>query len=126
MATKFRYSGPTLQLGHFGSVSDGQFIFVTDDELPGVINDARFTQVDSTSSDQRQVEIAFDEIGVFGPGTNKQSIRMPCSLYLTSIRAYVDYPQASAVVLDVNKDGTSILSTKVTVDASETTNETSA
>ena len=52
---------------------------------------------------------------------------MPYALTLTNIRANVNTaPTDAALIIDVNDDGSSILSSKLVIDASEKTSTTSA
>jgi hypothetical protein len=52
---------------------------------------------------------------------------MPCGITLTSVRANVNTaPVGSTIIVDINEGGTSILSTKLSIDASEKTSATAA
>lgn len=58
-------------------------------------------------------------------GTNKASFRMPYDFYVTEVRAAVaTAPVGSKVTVDINESGTSILSTKLSIDAGEKTSVT--
>lgn len=61
-------------------------------------------------------------------GTNKVVFRMPYAFALTSVKASVATAATGTDLLtvDVNKNGTSVLSTKLTIDASEKTSVTAA
>lgn len=61
-------------------------------------------------------------------GTDKCRFRMPYGFLLSEVRATVNVAQAAGTVLtfDVNKNGTSILSTKLTIDNAEFTSTTAA
>lgn len=60
-------------------------------------------------------------------GTNKAYCRAPHALTITDIRASLLTASSSgAVTIDVNKNGSTILSTKLTIDANEKTSETAA
>lgn len=61
-------------------------------------------------------------------GTKKVTFRMPYGMSLASVRASLTNPQVSGALLtvDINLDGVSILSTKLTVDNGETTSTTAA
>ena len=68
-----------------------------------------------------------DEITNLSVGTTKLTFRMPYALTLTNIRANVNTaPTDAALIIDVNDDGSSILSSKLVIDASEKTSTTSA
>ena len=60
-------------------------------------------------------------------GTTKETIRAPYAFTLTDVRISVNTaPTGSVLTVDVNESGTTVLSTKVTIDASEKTSETAA
>ena len=68
-----------------------------------------------------------DESTALTTGTAKITFRMPYAMTLTAIRASVNTASSSGVVtVDVNESGSSILSTKLTIDASEKTSTTAA
>ena len=60
-------------------------------------------------------------------GASKAYFRMPYALTLTEVRCSVlTAPTGSVVTVDINEDGTTILSTKLTIDATELTSQTAA
>lgn len=68
-----------------------------------------------------------DETTALGTGTAKASFRMPFAGILTGVKASVNTaPIGSALVVDVNESGVSVLSTKLSIDAGETTSATAA
>ncbi|RMH27825.1 MAG: hypothetical protein D6692_07150, partial [Planctomycetota bacterium] len=68
-----------------------------------------------------------DESTALTTGTAKLTVRVPFACYVTAVRASLTTASSSGVVtVDVNETGTSILSTKLTVDASEKTSTTAA
>jgi len=68
-----------------------------------------------------------DESTDLTTGTGKITFRMPYAMTLSSVRANVNTaPVGSTIIVDVNEGGTTVLSTKVTIDASEETSETAA
>lgn len=68
-----------------------------------------------------------DESTALTTGTAKVTFRMPFAFTLTSVRASVTTaPTGSVLTVDINEGGTSILSTKLTIDASEKTSTTAA
>lgn len=68
-----------------------------------------------------------DETTALTTGTAKVTFRMPYALTLTEVRASVSTaPTGSVLTVDINEGGTSILSTKLTIDAGEKTSETAA
>lgn len=68
-----------------------------------------------------------DETTAITTGTAKATFRMPFAMTLTDVRATLTTVSSSGVVtVDINEAGTSVLSTKLTVDANEKTSETAA
>lgn len=68
-----------------------------------------------------------DETTALSTGTAKRTFRMPYAMTLTEVRASVGTaPTGSVLTVDINEGGTTILSTKLTIDASEKTSETAA
>jgi len=68
-----------------------------------------------------------DETTALTTGTSKVTFRIPSDMTLTAIRASVTTaPTGSVLTVDVNKNGTTILTTKLTIDAGEKTSETAA
>ena len=68
-----------------------------------------------------------DETTALTTGTAKVTFRMPYAFTVTGVRASVTTaPVGSTVTVDINEGGTSILSTKITIDASEKTSTTAA
>lgn len=68
-----------------------------------------------------------DETSDLATGAAKVTFRMPFDFTLTEVRASLTTAATgSAVQVDVNQNGSSILSTKLTVDASEKTSTTAA
>ena len=60
-------------------------------------------------------------------GTTKAYFRMPYAMNLTEVRASVlTAPTGSVLTVDINETGTSVLSTKLTIDATEKTSETAS
>jgi hypothetical protein len=70
---------------------------------------------------------ASDESTDLTTGTAKVTFRVPRAFTLTEVRASVNTaPVGSTLDIDVNEAGTSVLSTVITIDASEKTSETAA
>lgn len=60
-------------------------------------------------------------------GTGKASFHMPFAMTLTGVKATVNTaPTGATITVDINEGGTTILSTKLTIDASEKTSSTAA
>jgi hypothetical protein len=68
-----------------------------------------------------------DETTAITTGTAKATFRMPFAMTLTAVRASVTTaPTGSTIVIDINESGTTVLSTKLSIDASEKTSTTAA
>lgn len=69
-----------------------------------------------------------DETSNLTTGTAKSTFRAPCAFRLTALRASVNTaPTGSTIIVDVNKNGTTVMSTnKLSIDASEKTSVTAA
>jgi hypothetical protein len=74
------------------------------------------------------VVAASDETTALTAGTAKITFRMPRAVTLTAVRASLTTAQASGNIftVDINEAGTSILSTKLTIDNTEKTSTTAA
>jgi len=74
------------------------------------------------------VVAASDESTALTAGTAKITFRMPRAVTLTAVRASLTTAQASGSIftVDINESGTSILSTKLTIDNTEKTSTTAA
>lgn len=60
-------------------------------------------------------------------GTAKRTFRMPFAFTLTSVRASLSTASSSGIpTVDINESGSTILSTKLTIDANELTSTTAA
>ena len=68
-----------------------------------------------------------DETSDLSTGTSKITFRMPYDFILSEVRASVNTaPTGSTIIVDINESGSTILSTKLTIDASEKTSTTAA
>lgn len=68
-----------------------------------------------------------DEVTALTTGVAKVTFRMPYAFTLTGVRASLTTaPTGSTLVVDINEGGASILSTKLSIDASEKTSTTAA
>lgn len=86
-------------------------------------------RVDLTAKPTECLVIACgDETSAITSGTGKVTFRMPYAFTVTSVRASLTTAQTSGTILtiDINESGTTILSTKLTVDNSEKTSTTAA
>jgi hypothetical protein len=70
---------------------------------------------------------ASDETTALTTGTAKVTFRMPYAFTLSAVRASVTTaPTGSTLIVDINEGGSTILSTKLSIDASEKTSTTAA
>jgi hypothetical protein len=71
---------------------------------------------------------ASDESTALTTGTGKVTFRMPYAMTVSAVRASLSTAQASGSILtvDINESGTTILSTKLTIDNTEKTSTTAA
>jgi hypothetical protein len=68
-----------------------------------------------------------DETTALTTGTDKVQFRVPYAFTLTDVRCSVNTaPTGSTIVVDINESGSTILSTKLSIDISETTSTTAA
>jgi hypothetical protein len=68
-----------------------------------------------------------DESSNLTTGTAKVTFRMPYAFTLTSVKASVNTaPSGSTIIVDINEGGSTILSTKLSIDAGEKTSATAA
>lgn len=96
-------------------------------------SDGRFRSKDDAGAEtQYALEVlaiaCSDEITALTSGTNKTTFRMPFALTVTDVRGSLTTAQASGSIftVDVNDSGTTILSTKLTIDNTEKTSTTAA
>jgi hypothetical protein len=85
---------------------------------------AREDHVHQRDSDVIVVPVG-DEASALSAGTNRVRFRMPFAATLLAVRASVNTaPTGSTLVVDVNEGGTSVLGTKLSIDATELTSAT--
>lgn len=91
--------------------------------------DALALKADTSAIPPKVVQLAAsDETTAITTGTAKITFRMPYAMTLTAIRASLSTAQTSGstFTVDVNEGGTTILSTKLTIDNTEKTSTTAA
>jgi hypothetical protein len=87
---------------------------------------AREDHVHQRDSDVIVIPVA-DESTALTTGTAKVSFRMPFAATLLAVRASVNTaPTGSTLIVDINEAGSSVLGTKLSIDASELTSTTAA
>lgn len=73
------------------------------------------------------LDISRNESTALTTGTGKFTFRLPFAFEISEIRASVTTaPTGASIIVDVNESGTSILSTKLSIDAGEKTSATAA
>ena len=81
----------------------------------------------SSASTQAIIIAVSDESTALTTGTNKVRFRMPYAFTLSEVRSSVNTaPTGASLIVDINEGGASILSTKLSIDATETTSTTAA
>ena len=98
-------------------------------------SNSQFLVCDSTDADGNKYDFnttsfvvaCSDETSDLETGDDKAQIRLPFQFELTSISANVNTaPTGSTISIQVQEDGSDILSTPITIDVSETTSESAA
>jgi len=98
-------------------------------------SNSQFLVCDSTDADGNKYDFnttsfviaCSDETTDLETGDDKAQIRLPFQFELTDITANVNTaPTGSAISIQVQEDGSDILSTPITIDVSETTSESAA
>lgn len=115
----------------FINVAEGFTFWVKDENIFLVATTASTFQQFSTSTPANPTESIIiacsDETTALTTGTAKVTFRMPYAFTLSEVRASVTTaPTGAALTVDINESGTTILSTKITIDISEKTSETAA
>jgi hypothetical protein len=104
----------------------------TDGVDPGQVDDALdqlATRVVAAEDSPEDIIIACsDETTALTTGTAKVTFRMPYTMTLDQVRASLSTAQSSGSIftVDINDGGTSVLSTKITIDNTEKTSTTAA
>lgn len=133
-------SGNTFEVvtGISDAVVEGDVIETFTSTLPGsgiggqlavtIVVDDGNSFLDTTYRPVEAIGLALsDESTAITTGTAKITFRMPYAFNVTEVRANLNTASSSgAVQVDINEGGTSILSTKLTIDASERTSESAA
>ena len=101
----------------------------------GVGSNSQILVCDSTEADGNKYDYnttsfviaCSDETSDLTTGDDKAQIRLPFQFELTSVSANVNTaPTGSTISIQIQEDGSDILSTPITIDASETTSETAS
>jgi len=101
---------------------------VTAISIPSDTNAVKFLNTDGTFKGPKESFIIkiTDDATALAAGTGKGYFRMPYAISLESVRASLATAQTSGsiVTVDINKNGSTILSTKITLDNGEATSTT--
>jgi hypothetical protein len=93
-------------------------------DRPSEANFADF--VDTATQVELMLDVG-DQTTNLTTGVAKKTFRMPFAMTLTGVRASVSTaPVGSTIVVDINEAGSTILSTKLSIDAAEKTSTTAA
>ena len=109
------------------SSNNNKLYFKTDGNLYKLDSSGTETEIGASSSLTQAIVIsASDETTALTTGTAKATFRLPYSFTLTSVKATLTTAGSGVnlVTVDVNKSGGTILSTKLTFDATEKTTTT--
>jgi hypothetical protein len=91
------------------------------------LQDIPFTALKSGTIVQHMIIAVSDETTDITTGTAKVTFRMPYAATITAVRASLATASSSGIpTVDINEAGTTILSTKLTIDATEKTSTTAA
>ena len=106
-------------------------VFVAGKDITATSNDTAYFSniVLGTKELKSQMNLSFavsDEITAITTGTDKLTIYAPYAFTLTEVRASLSTSGSTSSQFDINVNGSTILSTKLTIDASEPTSATAA
>ncbi len=112
-------SSPTLVTPNIGTPSAGTLTNCTGLPLAGLTTAAKTESI---------IIAAGDETTAIDVATGKVEFQMPYAFTLTSVRATVTTAPTTSgtLTVDINEGGTTILSTKLTIDTTEKTSTTAA
>lgn len=103
-------------------LDDGTYWELTDDSP---VTWVQRTGITTAGTPFEMVVACSDEDTPITTGTTKIIFRIPRAVALTTVRAHLKTPAATGTfTVDINEGGSSILSTKITVDATEKTSVT--
>lgn len=97
-------------------------------KLDGIAAAATANDTDANLKKEAIIVAVGDETSAISAGTAKVKFRMPYAFTLQDARASLTTAQASGAIftIDINENGTSVLSTKLTIDNAEKTSTTAA
>lgn len=104
------------------------FTTALESKLNGIASGATANDTDQVLKREYIGIACSDETTALTTGTAKVRFRMPHAMTLTAVRASLSTAQSSGSIftVDINESGTSVLSTKLTIDNTEKTSTTAA
>lgn len=128
---KANLAGPTTFTGTITLPSTTSIGSVSNTEIGYVdgVTSALQTQLDTKQERTREYAVSCSDLtSTITTGTNKSYFRIPRGFTVTAVRASLITAQSSGslMTIDINESGTTILSTKLTIDNSEKTSVTAA
>jgi hypothetical protein len=112
----------------FINIVEGMSFWISDEnKLLVATSGSTFNEVTAGNPTESIIIACSDESTAITTGTAKVTFRMPYAFTLTAVRASVTTaPTGSTILIDINEGGSTILSTKLMIDASERTSTTAA
>jgi hypothetical protein len=122
-------AGQYIGQGGWGNVTAAQVTNTPAGNISATTVQAAINELDTeiTARAPKVIQLAAsDESSALTTGTAKITFRMPYAMTLTAVRASLTVPQYSGNILtvDINQSGSSVLSTKITIDNAEETSTT--
>jgi hypothetical protein len=110
-----------------GVIREGFRLYIKDENIEIQYNGAAWVTVPSGNPVESFIIAVSDETTPLTTGVAKVTFRMPYALTLSGVRASLTTaPTGATVIVDINEGGSTILSTKLSIDASEKTSTTAA
>jgi hypothetical protein len=112
----------------FINITEGMAFWIKDENVFLIATSGSTFQTFASGNPTESIIIACsDETTALTTGTGKVTFRMPYAFTLSAVRASVTTaPTGSTLIVDINEAGSTILSTKLSIDASEKTSTTAA
>lgn len=111
----------------FVTPKEGFAAYVNDEDVVITYNGSSWIVTPTGNPTESIIIACGDETTAATTGTGKVTFRMPYAFTLSAVRASVTTaPTGSTFVIDINEAGSTILSTKLSIDASEKTSVTAA
>ncbi|MCY1299273.1 hypothetical protein D9M70_487950 [compost metagenome] len=127
-AGQLAYYLTTTAVWQFIVPREGMLVHVNDEDIYYKYTGSVWTAFTTSNPPQSIIIACSDETTALTSGANKVTFRMPYAFTLTAVRASLTTAQASGSILtvDINEGGTTILSTKLTIDNTEKSSATAA